>query len=80
MLIFRTKYNFCRLPILDCLELKDYVSLIDLTRHKTAIVEKIVNSVNQMTGKLEIFFSSLCLLVDTNMTTMHLFLKRFSAL
>lgn len=40
MLIFRTKYNFCRLPILDCLELKDYVSLIDLTRHKTAIVEK----------------------------------------
>lgn len=32
--------NFCRLPILDCLELKDYVSLIDLTRNKTAIVEK----------------------------------------
>ena len=41
---------------------------------------KNVNSINQMTGKLEIFFSSLCLLVDTNMTTMHLFLKRFSAL
>lgn len=37
---YTTKYNFCRLPILDCLELKDYVSLIDLTRNKTAIVEK----------------------------------------